>query len=155
MGMGISFGVALYCIVLPTNVPLLPWAGLNAVLVGPTALQPWIQIKPFKIVARFLLGAATAGWTLGCFTANRTGLPQAVEGALGVVTFVLLARLLWWLRETRTVSPCTTCSLGSYPTCTWNLPRLLAQVDDTQVADALVGATTAGAVSVADAPRHS
>jgi hypothetical protein len=114
---------------------LVPWgtAGTGIWIVGhllgiaPAAAQPWFQKKWFKIGSRLMLGAtAVSYWASGLFllTPPASGFLWTV---LMLVAFGTGYGLLWWLREAHANSPCTTCPLGMFPTCDWNLPRLLRE----------------------------
>jgi hypothetical protein len=45
--------------------------------------------------------------------------------ALVVIMFLIGQRLIKHIRNHYTYNPCSDCPLGSFPTCEWNLPRLL------------------------------
>jgi hypothetical protein len=154
MAMGLVAGLLLVVVSGVHRLGALPWLILHVVLVGPTALQPWLQWKPYKITARTLLGVGTTTWLIGSFLAARTKtIPHGFEIVVSILVFMTMARLLWWLRERRSLSPCTKCDLGSYPTCTWNLPRLLAEADP-ELGASLVQSIEAGAVYTAVPPRE-
>lgn len=111
--------------------PFTFWVAVHAALVFPTVLQPLIQKKPFKITARLCLGIAcgcyfTSGMLMHAYISNawlwRAGL---------ILVFLTSFALLYKWREARSIDPCDTCPLGHFPTCDWNMPRLLAaQIDD-------------------------
>jgi hypothetical protein len=44
------------------------WVCLHLVLILPTVLQPWIQHKTFKIMARLLLGISTGSYFVFSYT---------------------------------------------------------------------------------------
>ncbi|MBY0279873.1 hypothetical protein K2Z84_31440 [Candidatus Binatia bacterium] len=128
------------------------WGALHIGLVGPTALQPWLQWKPYKIAARLLLGVGTATWTIGCLTPERTQLGLVAQFAVGLATLITVGKALYWLRERKAVSPCSACPLGAYPTCSWNLPRVFDGAADPSLVEALALAVSSGAVRVARTP---
>jgi hypothetical protein len=147
VALGFSLGVLTLCLVRPLPVTGLPaWLAVHVALVGPTALQPWLQWKPYKAMARSLLGFASATWLLGGLTLRHTTLRLPMELALSALVFTVLARALLRLRDRMTRSPCTSCPLGAYPTCSWNLPRILNEADDPALAAALASAIEQGAV---------
>lgn len=105
------------------------WGGVFAVLLAPTALQPWIQRKAFKVVSRFMLGVCIGLFGIGLI---RIDYPvPSWAWRLGVAFIaVALWRGLLLLRQSRSNDPCSSCELGVYPTCDWNLPRLLNKTED-------------------------
>lgn len=137
MAAGFFVGACTTCAVLPTEIAFLPWIMLHVALVVPTVAQPWLQWKPYKITARFMLGLASATWLLGSLVPKGTGLPLLAETGASIALFLVLAKLMLRIRERATPSPCTHCPLGAYPTCSWNLPRLLASADDADLKAAL------------------
>ena len=159
VAIGFVVGLVTVCMVRPLPAcGLVPWVSMHALLVAPTVVQPWLQWKTYKIIARTLLGVASATWLFGALAQRHTGLWLPVEVAASVLAFAALARLLLGLRDAKTKSPCVSCPLGAYPTCSWNLPRVLNGVDDQELARALMGAVESGAVvsqpaSVRWAPR--
>jgi hypothetical protein len=134
LGMCISLAGTLAPLALPS------WLLLHVLLVSPTAGQPWIQAKPFKILARTALGLASATWLFGPLDGPRLGLPLLGEFAVAGAVMGVLALGLLRLRERRPSNPCTACPLGTYPTCEWNLPRILRSSPDVELARALVEA---------------
>ena len=137
MAVGVALGIVATLALPLSRFSLLPWVAIHIGMIAPTVVQPWFQRKAYKMGARTLLGVGTATWLTGMFLAARSGLPRWFEVGTGVIVFGALARALLVLRDRRTSSPCGTCSLGVYPTCRWNLPRLLASAGDPQLAEAL------------------
>ena len=128
MAIGIAFSVV-WAFVLPPLTPL-PWIAVHLILLIPTAMQPYVQKKPFKVVARGLLGlAAGSFWLTGIPTlrvwASAPLVVLAMTLAFGVGYLVLMRLRQRWTRD-----PCDGCPHGRYPTCDWNLPRLLAAAPD-------------------------
>ena len=102
------------------GVTLPAWVAGHLLLLVPTALQPWIQWKPFKVAGRSLLGLTAATYLL-------SGLwfysPDAHVGALRLLTPVAFAAGIWLLRSLRELKPsdpCRDCPLGVFPHCSWN-----------------------------------
>lgn len=120
----------------PLVLPMLSVPAALALCVGlvvPTALQPFIQRKPYKILARTLLGAGTALYWITLLWA----LPWTMVGVLarlgaaGVFFGVLRAMLM--LRDRRLDNPCGRCPYGSKPFCGHYLPayeRLARSAED-------------------------
>ena len=123
MGAGAAAGVAAAALAnLPS--PLDPaWWTLHVLLVAPTAAQPWVQHKLYKIGARTSVGAASGTWLAGAALQAYAGAGWVWPLLAGAI-FAGVARTLLVLREHFTASPCTACPLGAFPTCAWNLPRL-------------------------------
>lgn len=136
MALGALGGCALTMIHSFDRITLVPWLLLHTAMVAPTAAQPWLQWKAFKVFARFMLGLASATWLTGALS-SRLGLGVPTEALVAVAVFLVLAKILLLLRDAYSQSPCRSCPLGAYPTCTWNLPRLLAATDDSELRIAL------------------
>jgi len=110
---------------LPTSTLVPPWwlVALGLALVAPTALQPYIQRKPFKIVARSMLGVGCAWYVLGLIVAPSWD-PQGLAVRLaGAGLFHLLYRALRQLRQKRLNDPCAECPHGRKPFCLHYLPQ--------------------------------
>jgi hypothetical protein len=151
MGLGVAIGSIATALGLVPRLELLGWVTLHVGLVGPTALQPWLQVKPYKIAARFLLGIGSATWFWGCLGPGRAHISRLLEFALSAAILAAFARLLWLMRDRKSKSPCVSCPLGYYPTCSWNLPRLMSEAADPDVARALEQGIGSGAVFFAAA----
>lgn len=126
---------------------LVQWILIHVALVGPTCVQPWLQRKPFKVLARFALGFACATWFLGAWI-HRTPWPATVETLAYCLVFAIVFRALTTIRERVSKSPCDTCPLGVYPTCSWNLPRLLACAADPGDLAGLAAGISGGDVAI-------
>ena len=101
------------------------WAVLHLVLLLPTVIQPWTQLKSFKMAARTLLGFTTATYlTTGFLWIRPSALPDFFP-IFVVIAFAAVLKSLLWLRASRIDNPCTDCPLDEFPTCDWNMPRLL------------------------------
>ena len=105
--------------------------------VVPTAFQPWVQNKSYKIFARTLLGASVGILTLvlvtgyslpGLFWKWRIGL---------IITFLVIYRFLFWLRQIKPNDPCVNCPEGVYPVCEWNLSNVCSATNDPKLLAAL------------------
>ncbi len=102
------------------------WFAAHLPFALPTVLQPWIQHKAFKIVARFLLGIGMSSAIIkGLFFVHP---PFSRIYLYSFLLFSLITgyKVLAYLRQRFTHDPCQDCPLGAYPTCEWNMPRLLA-----------------------------
>jgi hypothetical protein len=134
--------------------PYPEWLLFHAALVSPTALQPWVQRKLFKICARMAVGIASATWLLGAAASFAND--QSVWHFIGSVAFyTIVAKVLLALRERRPSNPCQNCPEGAYPTCTWNLPRLLSESSDPELARALSLSIEGGQVYTGSVHDHS
>ena len=134
-GAVVGFGLGL----LSRRTPLsfVPWLALHLVLTGPTAIQPFFQRKWFKIGSRAALGIASGSYFI-------TGLVSVVPPVSRPVFFAslpLVFLLVFWaltrLRRRFAHNPCVSCPLGAFPTCDWNLPRLLAANPDSDLLRAI------------------
>jgi hypothetical protein len=104
------------------------WMMPHVALVLPTVLQPWLQAKGFKVVARTALGLASGSYAIGLLFDAPLPEPRLLSVAALIGLFLASLSFLLWLRGRRPNDPCAQCPLGSFPTCDWNLPRLLGQV---------------------------
>jgi len=127
---GIAIGLATVAWAASLGLSWLGWGLLFAVLLVPTGLQPWLQNKLYKFVSRSLLGLCIAWCSLGVLWF--IDFPQPVLLVRGgvLVLAVVLYQGLHFLRNRRPDNPCTDCPLGTYPTCDWNLPRLMGETHD-------------------------
>lgn len=95
-------------------------------LYGPTLFQPFWQRKPFKIVARFMLGAAVV--VLG--VAGLLLPPIDVAGFAFRAVFAAVFRIIFTAtlrqRARFTPDPCARCQPRAYPFCDGNRDRVAA-----------------------------
>jgi hypothetical protein len=125
MGAGIVVGLGVGSYVAHAASNWLVWLGIHAALTLPTAAQPWLQAKAFKVAARTCVGIAAGSYGIGLVLAAPLPEPRLLaQAALGALFLASLAFLLW-LRARRPNNPCSGCPQGVFPTCDWNLPRLL------------------------------
>jgi hypothetical protein len=135
VALGAPLGVAAACAIDWHAWPMALWIALHLMLLAPTALQPLVQAKGYKILARTLLGFVSGSYLVsGLFCVDYFTPVWLFKGAVVFAFFAMLKLLLAW-RNHRTSDPCSNCPLGVFPTCEWNLPRLLAANAD----DALLG----------------
>ncbi|NIE64358.1 hypothetical protein [Burkholderia sp. Ax-1719] len=126
VALGAPLGIAAACAISWQSWSMAQWIVFHLLLLVPTALQPLWQAKRFKMFARSLLGFASGSYLASglfcvCYFAPLWLFKAAVLFAFGAMLKLLLA----W-RNRRTADPCSNCPLGMFPTCEWNLPRLLA-----------------------------
>lgn len=134
---GVLVGFSVSAILRPTGVAFATWAALHLILVSPTTVQPFIQLKWFKILARFALGLATGSYFVtGILSVNAPVSPGLFLVSLPLAFAAVLIGLLR-LRRAYPDDPCRQCPLGVFPTCEWNLPRLLATNEDPLLQKAL------------------
>ena len=134
---GIIIGIPLAFMIDWANVSLLQWAIFIWITLAPTLIQIKAQYKIFKIVSRTLLGISISlYWISGLFFISPP-FSEWLFRALVLGIFVLAYHTVKRLRYRYTKSPCEDCPLGYYPTCEWNLPRLLAENADTELLEAL------------------
>ena len=127
---GTSLGIATLACALVPQIIGFGWYGAIAAIgagVGlylPTLLQPFCQWKPYKIVARFLLGlAVVALFTGGLLLPPLSGLGTTAR-ALFIITFWLVFKATLRHRARHTPDPCSRCSPAVYPFCQDNRPRV-------------------------------
>lgn len=112
----------------------LPWSALSppawllacSLLVLPTALQPWVQRRGFKLFARTALGVGVALYWVGLLGRLELPIDRLAAIAWGTAWFAACVAALMKVRLRRMDDPCSRCPLGRYPTCEWYLPTLLA-----------------------------
>lgn len=127
MAIGVPLGLAAAAWIPWAAVSLPAWIAGHALLVAPTALQPLVQKKPFKIAARIALGAATASYLLSGLVLHSHFSNVWLWRAGVLLAFASGFAALYVWRQRRINNPCDGCPLGTFPTCDWNMPRLLAQ----------------------------
>ena len=116
-----------------SEIRLSSWIALHAILVAPTGVQPFLQAKPFKIVSRTLLGVAASSYWLSGVLYVQFPVSKPVAVLVMAVAFAIVLAGLTDLRRRFPADPCRDCPLGRYPTCEWNLPRLLGGADDAEL----------------------
>lgn len=130
MGFGILISLATLTTFLWNNLNSLqtlnPWTGisLGILLTGPTFVQPFCQIKWFKIFSRCLLGAGfTTLWfsSMVLFPWNEYGL---ILRGVFILFFIFFFKLA--LRYRNVLTPKTVCQCGqrTYPYCPENQKRI-------------------------------
>lgn len=127
MAIGVPIGVAVAALTPWATITLPAWVAGHALFVIPTALQPLIQKKGFKIAARISLGAASASYFLSGLVLQSYFSNSWLWRACVLLTFASIFLILYKWRQKRIDNPCEACPLGLFPTCDWNMPRLLAQ----------------------------
>jgi hypothetical protein len=104
------------------------WVLFHFALLIPTMGQPALQKKPYKIISRLLLGVCvTTYWLSGIFFFSPSLVSVWLFRFLVIVAFVINFQIMFQYRNKFVDNPCKGCPLGEYPTCDWNLPRLLAE----------------------------
>lgn len=151
MSMGGVAGLAVTPLLLASLPPLAVLA-VSVALVAPTALQPFVQRKPYKVMARTLLGAGTALYACTVLWA----LPWSVGGLLARMAaggvFLVTYRAMLALRERRLDNPCATCPYGQKPFCGHYLPafeklaRSASDPSDRELARGLVESMRASGI---------
>ena len=127
MAIGVPIGLVVSTVIPWASVSLPLWIIGHAMFVAPTAVQPIVQKKSFKIAARLLLGATSASYFLsGLILQSYFSNAWLWRGCV-LLAFSLGFLILYKWRQRRINNPCDTCPLGTFPTCDWNMPRLLAK----------------------------
>jgi uncharacterized membrane protein len=122
---GMLSGVILTTFLEWSTVQFEGWVALHLILLLPTIIQPWFQNKTFKIISRFTLGFNIASYFVSGLLLISPPFSVWLFRALVVIMFLIGQRLIKHIRNHYTYNPCSDCPLGSFPTCEWNLPRLL------------------------------
>lgn len=107
------------------NVSVGLWAVGHLLALSPTAVQPWLQRKYFKIGSRALLGATVVSYSVSGALLIRVPVNRPLWLLLMALMFWAVYAALRRVRDSQTDDPCEACPLGRYPTCDWNLPSLL------------------------------
>jgi hypothetical protein len=135
---GIALGVLLAFSKNWADCSFFEWVFLHLILLLPTVLQPWIQRKIFKIASRLLLGISVGSYLLSGLFLYRGIFDPWFFRFLVLLALFIGFKALTLLRRSKPNNPCTSCPLGVYPTCEWNLPQLLENNDDPLLAEALL-----------------
>lgn len=125
LGLGLVLGAMLGPALARASNDWAPWLAIHAAMTAPTAAQPWVQAKPFKVAARTLVGVASGSYGVGLLMAAPLPEPRLIAQACLGALFLASFAFLLWLRARRPDNPCVGCPEGAFPTCDWNLPRLL------------------------------
>lgn len=133
MSAGTVVGLVLGVALASRSSSTLAWILPHVALVAPTALQPWVQAKAFKIAARTALGLASGSYGVGLAFGAPLPAPRLISVVVLIAVFLASLFSLLWLRRRRPNDPCKACPLGVFPTCDWNLPRLLGHDGDGRV----------------------
>jgi len=134
---GVVIGIPLVLVIDWASMSFLQWVIFISSILAPTIIQIRVQRKIFKIMSRTLLGVSISLYLIsGLFFIPPT-FSKWLFRALILGIFVIVHQTLKRLRNRCTKSPCEDCPLGYYPTCEWNLPRLLAENADAELLEAL------------------
>ena len=109
-----------------------PWQmiGLGLTLFSPTLVQPFVQVKPFKVISRFLLGVSIVLlWYVGLFLLPWTPFGLFLR-LVFVVVFILTFRATNKWRSRKTADPCKRCPFGVYPFCKGNQVKVNALITE-------------------------
>lgn len=124
---GIIVGLPLTFMIEWSEVSFVNWILFNCLLLIPTILQTRIQIKSYKIVSRLLLGISISMYFISGLFFIELPIDPLLFRCLIISAFIIVYRLLKKIRSLYSRLPCDDCPLGYFPTCEWNLPRLLAE----------------------------
>jgi hypothetical protein len=91
------------------------------------------------------LGTAAGSYLVGALLFAALPRPRIVAIPALLLIFVTAAWELLGLRSRRPNDPCAACPLGIYPTCSWNLQRLLKNTSDPLLAAVLIESSRRGA----------
>lgn len=130
---GTALGLAFSLIIEWSTVSFTLWMLLHFLILMPTFVQPWFQWKPYKIVARLLLGMGISTYLITGLILITPPFSVWIFRLTLLVVFGLLYYSLRAIRNRYTYNPCDDCPLGVFPTCDWNLPRLLRENPDVEL----------------------
>lgn len=130
---GMVVGLPLTFLVSWSATPILTWFIIHQVLLVPTLIQPWFQKKWFKIISRLLLGVAITSYIVSGLFLISPSVSIWLFRCTVVILFVMVRYMLKAIRNRYTYDPCSDCPLGTFPSCEWNLPRLLGENPDIQL----------------------
>jgi hypothetical protein len=106
------------------------FVALGLLMFMPTLAQPFYQAKPFKILARFLLGVAVICMWYGAIFL----LPLTASGVflrlLFILVFLVVFRATQWQRALFAKDPCRACEGCVYPFCADNRSRLFSLIEE-------------------------
>jgi hypothetical protein len=125
MGVGTLIGLGIGMLLAHHASSTAVWMLPHIMLVLPSAAQPWFQARPFKVMARTALGIASGSYAVGLLLDAPLPAPRLLSVAVFIGVFLASLAFLLWLRARKPNDPCVNCPLGVFPTCEWNLPRLL------------------------------
>jgi len=126
VAIGVPLGIAAACAMPWQSWTIWQWIALHLILLVPTAVQPLLQKKAFKVFARILLGAVSGSYLIsGLFKVDFFA-PVWLFKLAVIFAFAAMLKILLTWRNRRTSDPCSNCPQGMFPTCEWNPPRLLA-----------------------------
>ena len=126
MMVGIPAGVLIAAAVNWAEVPLYIWIIGHGMGVVPAAIQPLVQRKWYKILARAILGATSASYFSSGLLFRVYFQNEWLWRSCVVFAFAACFLCLYKWRQIKIDDPCKQCPRGSFPTCDWNMPRLLA-----------------------------
>lgn len=129
---GIVMGTLVVWMVAPNHVTMGAWILIHLTLLFPTVVQPFLQVKIFKIFSRTLLGVCCASYFLTGFFVELS-VDRWIFFLSQLVAFVLGYLVLSKWRARRIDNPCSKCPLGHFPVCEWNLPRLIEDPDQNAI----------------------
>ena len=128
---GVPVGIIVATLVDWSEIPFFLWIIFHGLGVVPTAFQPLIQRKWYKIFARVALGATSASYFYSGLIIQAYFQNEWLWRGCVVFAFASCFFCLYKWRQVRIDDPCYQCPLGTFPTCEWNMPRLLsANVSD-------------------------
>lgn len=127
MGCGAVVGLCLAAMMPWRSITLVSWILLHLVGIAPTAFQPLSRSKAYKAAARILLGISSASYLVSGLLLVDYGKSRWAWRGCVLLAFAVGYWLLTEWRNRRTDDPCESCEAGRFPTCEWNLPRLLGQ----------------------------
>jgi len=107
-----------------TTQPFYVLLALGIFLYIPALLQIWIQVKAYKVLARYLLGVSVTV----LIYAGLWMTPFTVWGWILKIGFVIGFILVWNLtlkvRSHYSKSPCQNCPEGRFPLCSYTMKRI-------------------------------
>ncbi|HRO65960.1 MAG TPA: hypothetical protein PL182_00195 [Pseudobdellovibrionaceae bacterium] len=133
MLVGLLLGAIWFAFFSPPSFTLAGWVLFHFFLLIPTVLQPFLQMKTFKILSRTSLGFCVASFFLTGFFSLQQPISPVLFHIFQITSFFLVYRVLSGLRSMKIDNPCAGCPHGNYPVCDWNLPRLLETTEQKEI----------------------
>lgn len=109
MYLGVLFGVVVVNLIPWNTVSFATSLSCHLLLLLPTAIQPWIQYKFFKKIARFILGVTISSYLISSIFYIALPFTGWLYYPLVFTTFGALSLCLIFLRNRFTKNPCRTC----------------------------------------------
>jgi hypothetical protein len=106
-------------------------------LLIPTIIQPWLQMKSFKILSRLCLGISLSLVSSSFYFMYWHFNHNILDILIYISSYSILGYSLYMLRKIKLNDPCVNCPEGVYPLCNWNLKNLKTSDVGCEIASAI------------------